>query len=261
MAEKQIDINVLLPELGERGLKVVIAEVVENFLDKADEVSELCWPEFMLHDVVANRYWEKLNIKHASFQYAVVDSKTAEWIAVGNSIPVYWPETIEALPDEGWDWALKTGMEATQPANLLCALAIQIHPDHRGQGLSSLMVKIMKEIGRFHGLDALMAPVRPNKKPEYPLLSMDEYIQWKQDGKHFDPWLRTHERLGAKTIKVCSKAMHIKGHIQAWQEWTGMTFQSSGQYIIPGALTNIDIDIEKDQGVYVEPNVWMLHEF
>jgi len=38
-----------------------------------------------------------------------------------------------------------------------------------------------------------------------------------------------------------------------------MKFPQSGLYNIPGALNPISMDIEKDEGIYVEPNVWLLH--
>jgi hypothetical protein len=34
----------------------------------------------------------------------------------------------------------------------------------------------------------------------------------------------------------------------------------SGSYVIPGALNTITIDIGKNIGIYIEPNVWVLHE-
>jgi hypothetical protein len=38
-----------------------------------------------------------------------------------------------------------------------------------------------------------------------------------------------------------------------------MTFAASGQYAVEGALTPVAISLEHDQGVYVEPNVWVHH--
>ncbi len=39
-----------------------------------------------------------------------------------------------------------------------------------------------------------------------------------------------------------------------------MRFPESGTYSVPGALRPIEIDVEADRGVYVEPNVWMHHK-
>ncbi len=251
----------LITELEKRKLEMILGTEIIDFLDRADTVSLPSWPAFMLNDVVANRYRYSLNDKHADFQFALIDKESQKWIAVGNSIPLHWDRALEELPDEGWDWALTTGMESEKPANLLCALAIQILPEFRGRALSTLMVMIMKEIGYHFGFNQLIAPVRPNKKCEYPLLSMESYIEWTKDGERFDPWLRVHERLGARLLKTCPEAMEIRGSVQDWQSWTKQSFQSSGEYIIPGALTTMTMDIENDTGIYIEPNVWMLHNY
>ena len=251
----------LQKQLKDRNLKLIRGVETDSFLDKSDSVTLPSWPEFMLHDMVANRYWSALISKHADFQFALVDSASKQWIAVGNSIPVYWAEPLDELPDQGWDWALKSGMESDDSPNLLCALAIQILPEMRGQGLSALMVKMMKEIGHHFGFDQLIAPVRPNKKCDYPLLSMETYVKWSQGDAMFDPWLRIHQRLGARLLKVCPHAMHISASIESWQQWTGLTFKTSGEYVIPGALNTVNIDIENDCGDYVEPNVWMIHNY
>ena len=53
--------------------------------------------------------------------------------------------------------------------------------------------------------------------------------------------------------------MTIAGTVADWERWAGMSFPDSGDYVVPGALTLVSIDREADLGVYVEPNVWMLH--
>ncbi|MDY6916104.1 MAG: hypothetical protein SVM86_07300 [Candidatus Cloacimonadota bacterium] len=51
--------------------------------------------------------------------------------------------------------------------------------------------------------------------------------------------------------------MLVKGSIKKWQEWTGMEFKQTADYIIPGTLNPIKFDIETNYGEYVEPNVWV----
>lgn len=53
--------------------------------------------------------------------------------------------------------------------------------------------------------------------------------------------------------------MYIHGTIDEWKEWTKLDFPESGSYIIPGALNPISIDTKKNEGFYIEPNVWILH--
>ena len=143
---------------------------------------------------------------------------------------------------------------------MLSALQILIAPEYRGQGLSRRMIERMAEIGRDHGLDTLIAPVRPTLKERYPLTPIERYLSWRrQDGTHLDPWLRTHERLGADIVKVAPESMRVSGTVAEWEEWTEIALPESGAYVVPGALVPIEIDRERDEGVDLEPNVWMVH--
>jgi hypothetical protein len=54
--------------------------------------------------------------------------------------------------------------------------------------------------------------------------------------------------------------MRIAGSIGEWESWTGMRFPEGGKHLVPGALTPVEMDQKNDLGVYIEPNVWMLHE-
>jgi hypothetical protein len=54
--------------------------------------------------------------------------------------------------------------------------------------------------------------------------------------------------------------MTIQGSRAEWERWTGMKFPQSGQYHIPGALNPMHMDSEHNEGTYVEPNVWLVHE-
>ena len=102
---------------------------------------------------------------------------------------------------------------------------------------------------REHGLDALIAPVRPTWKHRYPLTSIDRYIEWRRaDGELLDPWLRAHERMGAEILAVAPESMTIPGTIASWEEWTGMAFPDSGDYVVPGALVPVSVDRERDLG-------------
>ena len=118
----------------------------------------------------------------------------------------------------------------------------------------------MRGVAAEHGLDALLAPVRPTLKARYPLTAMERYLGWRRaDGQLFDPWLRVHERLGAEILGVCPGSLVVEGTVAEWEEWTGMAFPDSGSYVVEGALVPVEIDRAQDVGRYVEPNVWMRH--
>ncbi|MGH3017159.1 MAG: hypothetical protein ACRDLU_02150 [Gaiellaceae bacterium] len=144
--------------------------------------------------------------------------------------------------------------------DVVCALQIVISSDYQGMGISVQMIERMAGLARLHGSASLIAPVRPSLKHRYPLTSIDRYVAWRlSDGSHIDPWLRTHERIGGELLKVAHRSMVIPGTVAEWEEWTGMTFPETGTYAVPGALVPIEIHVERDHGLYAEPNVWMLH--
>ena len=219
------------------------------------------WPEFMYHDAVLEQLFGRVISEYAEFQFYVWDDEREEVVGAGNAMPTTWDGRTESLPDGGVDAVVEASF-ADEPAtaNVLCALQILIAPECRGRALSSRMIQRMAEIGRAHGLDTLIAPVRPNLKHSYPLTPIERYIEWRRpDGMLLDPWLRTHERLGAEIAKVAPESMRVPGTVAQWEEWTELAFPESGSYVVPGALVPVEIDRERDQGLYVEPNVWMVH--
>jgi len=243
-------------------LEFVTTNDRSDLIGKGDEIVDQVWPEFMLNDAVANKYFFQLYSDFPEYQYWLLNGE--EIVGIGNCIPIYWKGKLTDLPAEGWDWALKKGFDDRKTGlkpNLLCALSSTINPKYQNKGLSSRMVEAMKQIGLDKKLEAFVAPVRPNQKKDNSELPMGEYIQLRRsDGYSVDAWLRIHEKLGGKIIKVCSKAMDIRGTIQDWKNWTGLDFSKSGEYHIQGALKAVEINLEKDEGIYIEPNVWMVHK-
>lgn len=243
--------------------KVVTGETYEKLNEVNENLARVVWPELMLHDAVANKYFGELYNLFPEYQFAMLEVDSEKVMSIGNSIPFYCNDDIDNLPDEGWDWVLQKGIADFKNGitpNILSAIQVMVSPDFKSKGLSGEAVKVMKEIAKKAGFKNLIAPVRPNMKPNYPLTSIDNYIKWKTDeGLPFDAWLRVHARIGAKIIKPCHKAMLIQGSIDDWQEWTKMKFPESGEYVIPGALNPVDMNLENDLGTYIEPNVWMNH--
>ncbi|CAL9353545.1 hypothetical protein SUDANB176_00525 [Streptomyces sp. enrichment culture] len=85
-------------------------------------------------------------------------------------------------------------------------------------------------------------------------------MRWsREDGTALDPWIRTHQRLGAEILSAAPASQTMTGTVAEWERWTGMAFPESGDYVIPGGLGLLRISRSADQGVYREPNVWMRH--
>lgn len=228
------------------------------------QVNDEPWPEFMRHDAVSNALWNGLYEVFPDFQFGLVERSSGRLVAMANSIPLAWHGDPSTLPDDGWDWTLAQGFDDHRQgrcAQTLSALCISITRDFRGKGLSSVVVQAMRRIATRFGMKRLVAPVRPNLKSRFPLIPIDEYVTWRrEDGALYDAWMRVHARLGATIACPCHHSMRIAGSVQDWTDWTGLSFPGSGQYVVPDALVPVIVDRAADAGVYIEPNVWMVHD-
>ena len=240
-------------------MRIATASDRPDLLEPAWERTKDTMPEYNNHGDVLNTYWSRLTEEAPDFQFGLVGDDD-EILARGRSVPVRWDGSVADLP-AGIDGAIARGFDEGG-ANVLCALVIMIPRDLQGRGLSRAAVEGMASIARNHGLESLIAPVRPSLKERYPLVEIERYAEWRRpDGLLFDPWMRVHERLGAEILKPEPRSLRITGTVAEWEGWTEMAFPESGDYWYPEGLATVAIDRERDQGRYWEPNVWMRHAF
>jgi hypothetical protein len=101
----------------------------------------------------------------------------------------------------------------------------------------------MRDAAAAAGLRELIAPVRPTLKARYPLIPIERYVEWRRDdGSHFDPWIRLHERVGGTVIGPCPRSMVMQAPTADWEEWTGLEFPEDGEYVFRGALATLVVD-------------------
>jgi GNAT superfamily N-acetyltransferase len=191
------------------------------------------------------------------------DGEGGDAVAAGGwGVPFDWDGTRADLPD-GYDSTLvraAEGFEAGRPATALSFMAAAVAPGRKKRGLATMVLDELTNRAHRDGLTHIVAPLRPTWKHRYPNVSMDEYTAWvRQDGLHVDPWIRTHQRMGASVLGTASRSMVVEGTVAEWEEWTDMVFPVSGHYVVPGALSLVHIDRDQDTGVYVEENLWVQH--
>jgi GNAT superfamily N-acetyltransferase len=232
------------PELAERGP------------DSAD-----VWPEYNRHGDVFDAWWEVMLDELPDYQFALVDEDEAV-LAEGHTGPLAWDGDVARLPD-GIDDALVqivAGRRAGRPVDTLCAMAAEVSPERRSRGLAAELLGGMRALAGRNGLQRMIAPVRPSWKERYPLAPIERYMSWRrEDGQLLDPWLRLHERLGARTATPLPRSLRITGSVADWEAWTGLAFPESGAYTFPHGLAPVAIDRDEDVGAYWEPNVWVIH--
>jgi GNAT superfamily N-acetyltransferase len=210
------------------------------------------FPEFMNHNAMGWKYWGRLYDEFPAFQLALVDG--GQLVGEVHALPV--PVVGEELP-QGWDEAFERGMEAGA-GNVLSLLAISVDPGRRGGGVATRLLEAAREAAGAEGLESVIAPVRPTLKERYPLIPIEQYVEWRrEDGRHFDPWIAVHERAGGAIVRPAPQSMVIEAPVAEWEEWTQMRFPGDGRYVVPGMLA--PLDVRDAIGTHVEPNVWLRH--
>lgn len=233
-----------------------------NLEPEFERLAEAGWPRFLRQrdELGLGRHWPALYTTFPEFQLLVCDPMDRV-AAVGHTVPIVWDGKDATLPDNlatVMAGAVAARAVGTRPT-AVCALAALVGETYRGQGVSRIVLQAMRALGATRTMAALVAPVRPTLKSRYPLASMERYVEWTVDDEPFDPWLRTHARLGARIVRVIPRAMVIAGTVARWEEWTGMAFPDSGPFVVPGALQPVIVDRGKDEARYEDPNVWMHH--
>lgn len=252
-----MDLGIELPT----GHSLVSYSERPDLVRAAGQFNGSAWPEFMLQDDTVQRHWHLLDGAWPGFQLVLLDASGAI-AATNNSAPIAWDGTDGGLP-EGWDQQLELSAEqhaAGVTADTLGAIQIVVDPARRGSRLAGVMVDAMRANARAHGFDHVIACVRPTDKHRFPLIPIEEYAFWtRDDGKPHDAWIRLHHRLGARIVRGSPRSMTMRGTVAEWTAWTGLEFPGSGSYVVPFAASPVRIDRDADEGIYFDPNVWVIH--
>jgi GNAT superfamily N-acetyltransferase len=244
------------------GLRLVSLEERPDLIDPSDHFNGSVWPAYMLESEIANGLFGRCFRDWPQLQFALLDAADGI-VATNNAMPLAWDGTDEGLP-AGWeDQVIRSVADhhAGRPLDTLGAMQIVVDPAVQGAGLSGTMVGVMRAAARAAGYRAVIACVRPTWKDRYPLIPIEQYAFWRRDdGLPFDPWIRLHARLGGRIIRGVPESMTMRASVADWERWTGMDLPETGSYLLARATSPLRIDRERDEGVYHDENVWMVHE-
>ena len=183
------------------------------------------WPEFVFHGQAAPTYLPKVTEYFSYFDVLLLDHGSVA--AGGWGVPLAWDGTPGDLPD-GYDGSLARSVldhESGRVPTTLSFMAAAVAPSYDRLGLAT------EVLGRSGGAsDEARATARSRAtstdgKHRYPLQNMAEYAAWSRpDGLSIDPWIRTHQRMGARILAPAERSMVITGTVA---EWESRTFGSS----------------------------------
>lgn len=218
------------------------------------------WPEFIFHDAVAHAYMPRVQELFGRYDVLVLDDGRV--VAGGWGVPFAWDGTVGDLP-EGYDGALVRAVEnhdAGVRPTAFSFMAAAVAKTHDKRGLATVALGELTRRATDDGITHVVAPLRPTLKHRYPTWSMTEFASWSRaDGLSVDPWIRTHQRMGARILAPAPRSMVIAGTVAEWEGWADMAFPETGDYVVPEALGLVHIDREADRGVYEEENLWVQH--
>jgi hypothetical protein len=163
------------------------------------ELSGATFPEYMHHSESGNRYWGRLYSDFPAFQVALVEGD--ELLAEAHAVPMPWDGR------RGSPFGLGGGLRARHDVD---GCAHDAHGDRHQRGSRSAGTSAgtaavgsgardLQAQRTRAGLSSVVAPLRPTLKERYPLLPIERYLAWRRDdGAHFDPWIRIHEHVGGE---------------------------------------------------------------
>ena len=226
--------------------------------DLADECTRLhtgVFPKYMRYQPLSVRPIIKY------FNYMVIFLQDEKVIAVGGLMPMQWNGNKDELPT--YPNLVKDGIniqDEQKQFNCLGALFAAISSNHQGKGLSYQLILEMKKMAKMAGCEHLMLPIRPTLKCQYPYSTLSEYLKLRRDdGSYYDPWVRVHHKLGGEIVNLMEECDIFSGPINEWEKVTDQKFRQSGSYIVPRALSPLEIDVAKNVGTISEGNIWIKH--
>ena len=240
---------------------VVTASSRPDLEEQAGAAFRQRWPEFIFHDPVAREMIPAVNEYFAEYDVLVLDD--GKVAAGGWGVPLSLEDQDEDLPD-GYDGALTRAVanhEAGVPPNAFSFMAAAVHPDYDRKGLAHHVLAALTKRAHAAGITRVFAPLRPTWKHRYPTVPMARYATWtRPDGLSIDPWIRTHQRMGARIVGPAANSMIIPGTVAEWESWADLPLPESGEYVIPDALNLLTVDRDADLAIYREENLWVEHQ-
>ncbi|MEO6511235.1 MAG: hypothetical protein ABIO16_09605 [Nocardioides sp.] len=219
------------------------------------------WPEFIFHDPISRQYVGRVPELFPELDILLLDDGAV--VAGGWGVPFAFSGDLSDLP-EGYDSALVRAIEDHEAGRTVTAfsfMAAAVRRDHDKSGLAQRVLSELSRRARAEGIERVFAPIRPTWKARYPMVPMARYATWlRPDGLSIDPWIRTHQRMGARIIGPAPNSMVIPGTVSEWETWADMPFPETGKYVVPDALGLLHVDREQDTAVYREENLWVEHD-
>jgi hypothetical protein len=177
-------------------------------------------------------------------------------VAVVRGVAVRWDGSFDAAPAAG----LGTLLGAADPAaaDTLAVVDLTVHPSRRGSRLGPEVLEDLDALRARVGLRRLLLLVRPHAKRRHPLVPFARYLAASDDdGRPRDGWLAAVWQAGFHPVSGVDRSLVARAPVAAWEAWYGTSFPTSGPYLVEGAIKPAIVELERDEGRYREPHLWV----
>ncbi len=186
-------------------------------------------------------------------------------MAAGNCAPLAWDGTDAGLPD-GWDDQFErtvADVAAGRPLDTLGALQIVVArgpPGQRPVDADGGGVPDARPAPRVPGADRVRPAHLEGALPAHAHRAV-RVAGAATDGLPFDPWIRVHARAGRPDRARIAGSMRIEGTRRGVGALDGHGVPGDRRRTsCRGPPRPVAIDRDADRGVYLDPNVWMVHD-
>ena len=222
------------------------------------------WPEYNLHGDVLNQWWGLLDVELADFQFVLYDEAEDVVVAEGHTGPlVVGRSRRDAAATASTPRSSASSRTAAPGHRSTRSVRAGRRDPERRAGAAAWPSRSSRRCAPSPsgtGCSHLVAPVRPSWKERYPMTPIERYVTWRRDdGQLLDPWMRVHERLGAR---VATPLPGVDADHRHRRRVGGMDRAGASRVRrirLPPRARPAPIDRDADRGVYWEPNVWMIH--
>ncbi|GGI06282.1 GNAT family N-acetyltransferase [Egicoccus halophilus] len=181
-------------------------------------------------------------------------------VAVVRAVRLAWDGTSAGAPVGGAGDVVDAAELADRrgDADCLAVADVTVAADHRGQGIGSGVLRILPELAAGAGLERLLVLVRPHDKRHHPLVPFARYLAATDAaGRPRDGWLAAAWEAGMHPVLVVERSLQARAPLADVERFYGRAVPTSGPYLLPGAIKPAVVELERDEGRYREPHLWM----
>jgi GNAT superfamily N-acetyltransferase len=203
-------------------------------------------------------------LTRAHRDHLAVGSPATSWVVAESDLPVAvvravtlaWDGTSAGAPASGAGEALDRAGEPE--ADTLAVLDVTVAYGARGRGLGPRILSELEQQRARLGLQRTLLLQRPHTKAAYPLVPFARYASFlRADGQPFDPWFRAAWRAGFVPVLGVDRSLNARADLASWTRWLGVEVPGSGPYLVDGAIKPAIVEVERDEGRYREPHLWV----